>query len=60
MNAQTQDPKLEQILGYARDYVGRGMVNSALGKLNEAREYAAKVGLDITERVREIEVALSK
>lgn len=57
---QTQDKRLEQILDYARDDASRGMVDPALRKLKEAREYAAKVGLDIFARVQEIEAGLKK
>ena len=49
MNTKTQDPKLEQILGYARDDAGRGMVSSALRTLDQARAYAAKFGDEIPE-----------
>ena len=60
MNAQTQDQKLEQTLGFARSAASEGRVPGAQSYLKDAREYAAKVGLDIAERVQQIESTLKK
>jgi tetratricopeptide (TPR) repeat protein len=51
---------VEAALGYARSWANDGMVAVALGELKEAQEYAAKVGIDISDRVREIEAGLKK
>ena len=47
-------------LGNAKKQASSGEVSTARFYLEQAREYAGKVGLDITDRLQEIEVTIRK
>ena len=51
---------IEASLGNAKKQASSGEVSTARFYLEQAREYAGKVGLDITDRLQEIEVTIRK